>query len=181
MPEVTMKDGSIVAFGERSKVVKQSTIDNDSGELVVKFAFGNGEHKEFRMSAEHPLFARAALHGLNQKFGDANASLDDIEDMLEAFDEVAAQMSRGEWNEKRGGDGLAGVSILARALAEVLGKTRDEVKALLGTLSAVEKQALRKTEPIASVVRRIEAERDTKSAKKQGVDAAALLARLQQV
>lgn len=177
MPEVTMKDGSTVSFGERQKVAKQSYIAED-GAVVIKFAFANGEHKEFRIEPSHALFARCAMHGLNQKFGDANASLDDVEDMLEAFDDVAKQITNGEWNEKRGGDGLAGVSVLAKALVEVLGKSRDEVKALLSPLSAAEKQVLRKTEPIASVVRRIEAERDTKSAKKQGVDGSALLAKL---
>jgi hypothetical protein len=178
MPEVTMQDGTKLEFGERTKALKQSYISED-GALVVKFAFKNGEIKEYRMAADHPLLHKAALHGLNQKFGDANASLDDVEDMLEAFDDVAAQMEKGEWNEKRGGDGLAGVSVLAKALVEFTGKSRDEVKAMLANLSAAEKQALRKAAPLVPIITQIEAERDARSSKKAGVDGGALLAALQ--
>ena len=174
MPEVTLQDGTKVEFGERTKVLKQSFIDATSGELVVKFVFRNGEVRDFRMPADHPLIAQAALHGLNQKLGDANASLDDVEDMVEAFEDMASRIDRGEWTERKGGDGLAGQSVLAKAMCEALSATKEQVKAMLATLSPSEKQALRKTSPIKEIVERLEAEKGTKA----GVDGAAILAKL---
>jgi hypothetical protein len=175
MPEVVLTDGTKVEFGARTKVLKQSFIDAETGELVVKFAFLNGEVRETRLAPDHQLIKQAALHGLDQKFGDANAGLDDVEDCVAAFEDMADRIARGEWNERKGGDGMAGVSVLAKAMVEVLGVTKEQVKAMLADLSQAEKQALRKTKPIASVVQRIEAEKT----KKAGVDGSALLAALQ--
>lgn len=171
MPKVTLVDGREVDFGERAKVDKQSYIDAD-GTLVVKFAFLNGEIREFRMAATDTLLARAALHGLNQKFGDSFSGVKDVEDMILSFEDVADTLSKGEWTEKRG-DGVAGTSVLARALMEVFGKSKDEIRAFLTPLSAGEKQALRKAPGVAEVVARLEAE------KVKDVDTSGLLAKLQ--
>lgn len=175
MPTITLTDGSVVDFGEKAKVIKRSYIAED-GTLVVNFAFQNGEVREFRMEPGHPLLARAALHGLDQKFGDANAGLTDVEDCIAAFEDMAERIGRGDWTEKREGSGLAGVSVLAKALVEVTGKSLEEVKEFLKQASAAEKQAMRRIEPIASVVQRIEAERGSRSSKK--VDVSGLLAGL---
>lgn len=171
MPKVTLTDGREVDFGERAKVDKQSEVASN-GDLVVKFAFLNGEIREFRMANGDPLVAKAALHGLNQKFGDSFAGVKDVEDMIECFEDVAETLSKGEWSEKRG-EGIAGTSVLARALMEVFAKTKDEVKAFLKDLSAAEKAGLRKAPGVAEVVARLEAD------KAKDVDTSALLAKLQ--
>jgi len=173
--EVTLPNGTKLTFSERQKVQKQSEVLSD-GSLLVKFIFRDGEIREFLMPSGHALYAKAALHGLNQKFGDAFAGIDDVEDMAEAFEDVAKTIEAGEWTEKRGGEGVAGTSVLARALIAVTGKTKEEIKAFLAPLDAKTKMALRSAEPIASKVREIEAQKAKKAPAQ--VDVSGLLAGL---
>jgi hypothetical protein len=174
MAEVTMQDGTKVEFGERAKVIKRSTITTNG--IEVKFLYKDGTVKTALMPLDHSLLLRAAQHGLDQKFGDANSGLDDIEDMQAGFDELAEQvLTNGIWAEKRVGEGLAGSSVLARALAQVTGKPLDEVRAKLKNLTHAQKTALRNQPgPVADKVREIEAARAAKTTEK--VDVAAALA-----
>ena len=172
--KVSLSTGEQVEFSERQKVHKRGQV-NEDGSVTVDFAFKNGEVRTFRMTPFHPLFGRAALHGLNQKFGDIFAGIDDVEDMVEAFEEQAKTLTDNNWAEKRGGEGIAGTSVLARALMAITGQTKEQVKAFLSPLTAAEKMALRAVEPIASKVREIEAERTKKASK---VDVSGLLAKL---
>jgi len=173
--KVTLTTGEQVEFSARQKVDKRGGV-NEDGSVTVDFAFKNGEVRTFRMTADHPLFARAALHGLNQKFGDSFAGIEDIEDMVLAFEDLAKTLTENNWAEKRGGEGVAGTSVLARALMAVTGQSREEIKAFLSPLSAADKMALRQVEPFASKVKEIEAERQKKGTSK--VDVSALLAKL---
>lgn len=177
MAEVLMSNGEKVEFGERAKVLKRSTILDD-GSIEIKFLFRDGVVKTATMPADHSLLIRAAQHGLDQKFGDAFAGLDDLEDAQQAFDDVADQVIGQEvWAEKRVGEGLAGSSVLARALAVVTGKTLDEIRAKLKTLSHAQKTALRNQPgPVADKVREIEAARAAKANKGEKVDVEATLA-----
>lgn len=162
-------------FSERAKVQKDSSV-LENGDLEVRFIFKNGEVRTFVMPPSHPLFSKAALHGLNQKFGDAFAGVDDIEDMVDTFEDVAKTIEAGDWTEKRGGEGIAGTSVLAQALMAVTGKSKDDIKAFLKPLDAATKMALRSAEPVASKVREIEAAKTKKQTKT--VDVSGLLAGL---
>jgi len=155
---ITAQDGASYTFGERTKVKKLSTVESD-GSLKTKFVFRNGVVREHVTPSDSPLYARLALHGADQKFGDAMAGLEDVEDCIEAFDAIAAQLAKGEWSERRVGDGFAGASLLARALVEVTGKSLDEVREKLANTSKEVKQALSMQPKVQAVILRLKAER----------------------
>ena len=124
------------------------------------------------MPRDSALFVKAAAHGLDQKYGDEFAGLDDVEDCVEAFEALAARISRGEWTEKRVSDGMAGTSLLVRALAEVSGKPLDEVKAKLADATKEQKAAVSRQAKVAAVIAKLKLERDTKKGKAVDADAA---------
>jgi hypothetical protein len=79
---------------------------------------------------------------------------------------------------KRESDGIAGTSILIRALVEVSSKSVEQIKAFLKDKTQAEKMALRVSTKLKPVVDRLEAERASKNAK---VDTDALLGELNAV
>lgn len=119
------------------------------------------------MPRDSALFVKAAAHGLDQKYGDEFAGLDDTEDCIEAFDALAARIAKGEWSEKRVSDGMAGTSLLVRALVEVSGgsKTVEQIKAVLADMDKETKQALSLQSEVAKVIARLKEERQAKKAK----------------
>lgn len=165
------QDGKSYEFSARQKVKKDSSIQPDNS-IVTKFIFRNGVVREAVMPRDSALFVKAAAHGLDQKYGDEFAGLDDVEDCVEAFDALAARLARGEWSEKRVSDGMAGTSLLVRALAEVSGGTIETVKAKLANASKEQKAALARQAKVAAVISRIKAERDAKKGKAEDADAA---------
>ena len=168
---VSFPDGSSIEFGEKTKVKKYAGVSEGTPE--VKFYFNNGEQRTFVCPPE--LIAKAAAHGLSQKIGDAFAGVSEVDDCVQAFDEMAERLAKGEWNaEREVSGGVSGYSVLARALAEISGKTMDEVKVKLGTLSAKEKLQLRSNAKLKPIIDRLEAEKAAKS-KDASVDTDALL------
>ena len=168
---VTSTEGKVYEFSQRAKVKKDSYIAPD-GTIVTKFVFRNGQVREAALARDSALFAKAAAHGMDQKYGDEFAGLDDVEDCIEAFDNLSARIGRGEWSEKRVSDGMAGTSLLVRALAEVSGATVESIKAKLSTVDAKQKQALSRQTKVATVISRLKAERDAKKGKVEDADAA---------
>ena len=164
---VQMKDGSTVEFNQKQKVVK--TV----GDSSVRFDFSNGETREVTADLGG-LTSRFALHGISQKFGDEGAGVESVDDILYGFDELYDRLSKGEWTEKREGGGLGGISILAKALVEVTGKTAEDVRAFLKGLSPAEKIAMRQAPELKPTIDRLEAEKSQDSK----VDVGALLARI---
>lgn len=167
---VPAEDGQTYEFGEKAKVKKLSSINGSS--VVVKFVFRNGAVRQTQFDASHPLFVRLAQHGADQKIGDEFAGLDDPEDCVVAFEQIAERLQGGEWTEKKQSEGLAGTSMLARALAEVTGKPLAEVKAKLASTPKEMKAAIAKQKAVAAVIDRIKSERDEKKGSKVDADAA---------
>lgn len=169
--------GSIgtVEFGTKEKVKKLSTTGED-GTVHVVFAFRNGEVGTLDLAPGHALYARAAQHGLDQKLGDEFSGMDDPDDCAEAFRQLAQRINEGTWNQARQSDGLAGLSILAKALVRISGKAIEDVRDLLKGLTAAQKAALRKDPSVASVIREIEDEREARKPDSKKVDTGALLA-----
>lgn len=168
---VTFPDGSSIEFGEKAKVKKFAGVN--AGTPEVKFYFNNGEQRTFVCPPD--LIAKAAAHGLSQKIGDAFAGVADVDDCVQAFDEMAGRLEKGEWNaEREVSGGVSGYSVLARALAELSGKPMDEVKVKLGTLSAKEKLQLRSNAKLKPIIQRLEEEKAAKS-KGDPVDTDAIL------
>lgn len=171
---VKMDDGRVVDFAGKRKLIKESLV-SDSGAIQVRLDFRNGETRLFTIPTA--LQAKFAAHGAEQKLGDEIAGLDDTEDCVLAIDKLMERLEAGEWGVKREAGGMAGTSVLLRALIEVYAgkKTAEELKAFLSDKSMAEKLALRNNPKIKPVVDRIEAE---KAAKNSKVDSSALLAGL---
>lgn len=166
---VTMQDGAICEFPGKRQMLKSHTIGAD-GKLTVRFDFRNGEFRVFTLP--EALLARFAIHGAEQKIGDATAGLS-LEDSILAVDDVIENLYNGQWNSKREASGFAGASVLARALVEVTGHPIDKVKAQLKSLTVAQRNAMKNNPKVRPVVDRIEAE----AAAKKGtvVDSDALL------
>jgi hypothetical protein len=166
---VTMADGAICEFPGKRQMLKSHTI-GPNGELMVRFDFRNGEFRLFTLP--DALLSRFAIHGAEQKIGDAAAGLA-LEDSILAVDDVIENLYNGQWNSKREASGFAGASILARALVEVTGQPIDKIKANLKALTTAQRNAMKNNAKIRPVVDRLEAEAAAK--KGTAVDSDALL------
>lgn len=171
--EVTMDDGTVVKFPGKRRLQKQSTVSDNNFDIHTKFHFRNGEVRHFKISANQELFARFAAHGIEQKIGDEVAGLEDVDDMILAIDEVIERLSSGAWTATRESNGLAGTSVLARALVEATGKTPAAIKEFLKGKSNAEKLALRQNSKIAPIVAKLEEGKKKKA--KESVDTDSML------
>jgi hypothetical protein len=172
---VAMDDGRTVDFAGKRKMIKSSTV-SESGEVVVRLDFVNGETRSYNIVAE--LMARFAAHGAEQKIGDEIAGVEDVEDCVAAIDELLIRLEKGEWNAKRDSNGMAGTSILAKALIEMTGKSKDDIMKFLSSKTHAEKIALRTNPKLKPIVERLESEKTQRSNKKESIDSDALLAGL---
>lgn len=171
---VTMKDGRAVDFAGKRKLLKESFV-TDEGKVQVRLDFRNGESRLFTVPQE--LKDKFAAHGAEQKLGDEIAGIEDIDDCVLATDELIDRLYNGEWGVKREANGIAGTSVLLRALVEMYAgkKSVDEVKTYLKGKSQAEKVALRGNARVKPIIERIEAEKAAKATK---VDTDAMLAEL---
>jgi hypothetical protein len=169
--QVKMSDGRTVAFAGKRKAIKSSDFVN--GEVQVRIDFRNGETRLFTIPSS--LTSQAACHGGEQKYGDSYAGVDDIEDMIAACEKVQENLAKGDWSARVEGSGIAGTSVLARALVEATGKTMEQVKAFLGGKTQADKMALRQSSKLKPIIERLEAEKVAKASK---VDTNALFAEL---
>ena len=170
---VTMTDGRVVDFAGKRKLLKESSVNAD-GKVQVRLDFRNGETRLFTLPDN--LLAKFAAHGAEQKLGDEIAGLTDTEDCVLAVDELIDRLYNGGWSIKREANGMAGTSVLVRALVEHTGKTVEQIKQFLNGKSQAEKVALRNNPKIKPIVERIEAE---KASKKANVDTDAMLGELE--
>lgn len=170
---VTMQDGRIVEFAGKRKLLKES-LQSPEGKVQVRLDFRNGETRLFTLPDN--LLAKFAAHGAEQKLGDEIAGLADVDDCVIAIDELIDRLYNGEWGVKREANGMAGTSVLVRALVEHTGKTVEQIKTFLSGKSQAEKVALRNNPKVKPIVERIEAEKASKGSK---VDTDALLGELE--
>lgn len=159
--KVSAEDGNTYEFGEKAKVKKQS-YKTDDGVLVTKFVFRNGAVRTHKTPLGDKMIAQLALHGADQKFGDEFAGVDDVDDCVLAFEAMSARLERGEWSERKAGEGVAGTSLLARALSEAYNKPIEEVKAKLRDSDPKVKAAASRQPKVAEIINRLKAERDAK-------------------
>jgi uncharacterized small protein (DUF1192 family) len=182
---VTLTTGETVEFTERQKSLKSSTLEN--GIAVLRFAFKNGEVREFRFDRHHDLLMRLAIHGALQKIGDETAGVEDLDDQVAAVDAVIARLEGGEWGAERtaGGSGFNGASIVIRAVAEARGTTvseaKDFIEKKLAHYEAYGKPITRQAfyaqlrvpgSKTAPIIARLEAEKAAKKATKDGAPTA---------
>lgn len=175
---VKMTDGRLVDFPGKRKMSKESWVES-TGEIRTRFDYRNGETRTFTIRPD--MVARFAAHGAEQKLGDEAAGVEDLDDAILAIDELIDRLNNGEWGAKREASGIAGTSILLRAILEVKNAQRaakgqdlltvEKVKEYLKTKSQADKLALRESPMYREVVKRMEVE---KAAKKPAVDVAPL-------
>lgn len=174
---VKMDDGREVDFVGKRKVQK-TPIETLDGKPAVRLDFINGEVRIFVLPDS--LMQKFATHGAEQKLGDELAGVEDVEDCVIAIDSLMDRLSEGKWTATRESSGMAGTSILAKALVEHSGKPADTIRAFLATKSQAEKIALRGNSSIRPIVERLEAEKAARSKAGAGssVDTESLLEQL---
>lgn len=178
---VKMDDGRVVDFPGKRILQKESSVTAE-GKVQVRLDWRNGETRTFTIPDS--LLQKFAAHGAEQKLGDEIAGLKgeggkeaDIDDKILAVDELIERLNAGEWGVKRESSGLAGTSVLIRALVEAYGKSVEQIKAFLKDKNQAQKTALRNNPKIKPIVERIEAEKASRSQAK--VDTDALLGELE--
>lgn len=180
--EVQMKDGRTVSFGEKTRMKKEYGVEG--GLVFCRLDFSNGETIEYKVDPASDLGMQACGHGLAQKFGDAAAGAETVDDAFESVFEVVKRAAAGEWNKTResSGGSAKGASELVLAMAKVMGKDKETVRDLLATLSQAEKMALRKVPEIATAIEEIKAEKaPSKADLEKAEKGASLLAALKSV
>lgn len=174
---VAMDDGEEVKFPGKRRLLKSSTFGAD-GSIVTRFDFRNGEVRTFKLEAGAELLAKFAAHGIEQKIGDEVAGLEDVEDMILAIDEVMERLDGGAWTAQRESNGMAGTSVLARALLKLSpDKSIHQIKEFLKGKTNAEKLALRQNSKVAPFIAEIEAGKKKKE--KAAVDTDGMLEELE--
>lgn len=180
---VKMDDGRVVEFAGKRRINKETSFD--ASNIYVRFDFRSGETRMFaaphgQTDLQNPVILgllKAAGHGLEQKLGDELAGVKDIEDAVEALDQLMARFNdrglREGWTlGAQEGSGFAGASVLARALVEVTGQDITAVRKYLSDMDNKTKLALRGDPTVAPAIKRLEDER-AKRAAERGAKAAA--------
>ncbi len=173
-PHKVHVQGQTIEFGDRQKVKKDSQV-TESGAIMTRFIFRNGEVREHFTAPEDVMYSRAALHGLDQKFGDEFAGEQDVEDCIEAFEQLSERLAKGDWSERKA-EGVSGTSMLLRALIEHTAKvgkpkSKEELKAALKTKTPAQKKAMSAQKDIAAIIARLKLERGTKPIDEKAADA----------
>lgn len=173
---VRMTDGRVVDFPGKRRLQKSWTVVD--GKVNVLLDFVNGETRTFIIRDD--MLNEFAGHGAEQKLGDEMAGIDDLDDAILAVDNLIENLNKGEWKQKGDASGMAGTSILLKAMVEYTGKTIDLVKEFLKDKTPAEKAALKTSKipnkaglTIKQIADRLEEEKVAKGSK---TDAATLLA-----
>jgi hypothetical protein len=170
---VTMDDGREVKFPGDRQVQKEALFDHpNQGDISVRFDFVSGETRCYQIP--DALLGQFAAHGALQKYGDTYSGIKDIEGKVQAVDDLNEVIQSGSWTavSESTGAGLAGASILARALVEVTSQPIAVVREYLKTLDAKTKAALRLSAEVSPTIQKLEAEKAARAAARGKVAAA---------
>lgn len=176
--QITMVDGSVRGFPEKRKVLKEVTaVMGDDGKPIVKatLAWDNGQFTYFTMP--ETLVLEFLKHGVAQKLGDASAGIELTDDAQLATEQLVDGLYEGRWSQRSDG-GMAGASLLARALIEISNGslTPEQVRKFLSERTKAEQSALSRSAKVAPVYTRLQQERAAKKVSKgTALDGDALL------
>lgn len=151
------------------------SVDEFKGVLTWNFNVEGEEPLEFNVAAQYeefnklyPIGARAMMHGFKQKISDAGAVAADTATgkvdqsaRIAKMRRMAETLASGQWELTRTGGGGNTGGLLARAIAEAMGKDITTVREFLKGKTEAEKAGLRNHGPIAKVLARLEAEQAT--------------------
>lgn len=160
---MSKKDNRLVKSCDEFKGVLTWTFNKVEGKEIPPLEFDVGMIWT-EINKLHPIAARAMMHGYKQKISDAGAMARDTETgkadneaRVEKMRRMAEALANGDWELQRTGGG-GGAGVLAKAVAEALGKDLAVVQEWLKGKSAAEKLALRNASNILPIVQRMEAE-----------------------
>lgn len=130
--------------------VKKEEIDNG-----LRFTYENGQTRDFLMTdLSDEMRERLIIHGMKGKLGDAYAG--QPENAEEITDRVWQSLLAGDW--RSGSEGGPRVTQLARALAEVAGKSLEEAVETLANLDDEKKKQLRAHPAVKAALTKIQLE-----------------------
>lgn len=144
---------------KRLKVAEKHTIRNNAGlPMAVEFRFTDGTIERLALDElPNTMRLEAMAHGIRQKAGDEYSGVKgDIRAAIACVRRVFDNLRNGVWNAARDG---SGGGYLAEAVAEVTGRTLEEVTTLLAAMPAEQKADLRAKHPqVKAVIARLRAE-----------------------
>lgn len=149
-----------------SKAVK--TVDGAQGTVTFKFA--NGSELVARPGEfSDEIRTRLMLHGASQKIGDSYADDESVAEAYLSAKEVIAALERGVWSERTPGEPRIG--LLVEGLLRVRQKshpdaTMEQCQAVVESMDAEKKKALRANPQIKAAMAEIQAERARAEAEK---------------
>src|SRR6266446_4130233 len=79
--QVTLTDGRTIPFAGKRRMVKDYSVDSESGIVSATFDFVNGETRSLLIEPDDKLYAKFVGHGILQKVGDETAGDESVEDM----------------------------------------------------------------------------------------------------
>jgi hypothetical protein len=109
---------------------------------TVKFLFGNGTKLVCKIAdCSESNQARATAHGISQKVGDSAAGFSKTLNYAGAFEacsSVIEQLATEEWNSGR--DAFGGIADLIQAVANIKGRTAEDVAKAYDAISIEERK-----------------------------------------
>ena len=141
----------------RASICSKAINEDLSG---VTFTFTDGETKTLNLSDLAPeIVTKLALHGLAQKGGDSysGAKAEELDIAKAKLDNVLSALRESRWSTVRAGGPVA--TDLARAIANVTGRTLAEVVEALSEVDASTKAKFKKTPEVARELYRMAQEK----------------------
>jgi hypothetical protein len=145
----------------------------EGGAIVITASLKTGESVAYSLNPSDPQLMDFAAYGVTKKVREVIAGVD-----AEKYAEVIAEMfnafAEGKWSAGRGGDAEPTGGYLAKAIAQLSGKTLAEANAFVQELSAEERKALEKSDTrVVKVINDLRAQAALERAAKSNSDAAA--------
>jgi len=167
---VRMDDGRDVGFGKAQKVIKVVMFQPDGkAPRGIQFDGANGDmvrcefedlpdYNWLHSADPEGVSLWAAVHGYLQKLGDEYASLDKVEDCLEAVQSLWARLCENRWDSETRGFGGSAL-LLDAVLLAFPHMQRDEARKLLDGMKPNERLTLQLTAEVKPHFDRLQAER----------------------
>lgn len=151
-----------VKFGKTDRVLKLPVYaeGSDTGAAPVAVLFLGRSGRTFVADfMRYPEGIKSVMifHGTKQKLGDEYADLDSEEDCFESVISLDGRLAEGKWSADR--QGIAGISVLMKAIMKVFSLSEDQAREYLKPLTKAEKDALRVCEELKATIDEIEREK----------------------
>jgi hypothetical protein len=158
----------------------KKTVDTETRIITIQLEDGSSTSHALD-SLPPAIITQLALHGLSQKLGDSYAGAENAVAEGEAETKVGfaksavarvwTQLSAGEWSAKR--EGTGGISMLARAIAEVLGITPEDAAAKVEGMDKETKKKVQSSPKVAVALAKLKAAAAARAAERAAAAAEA--------